>query len=264
MKVPIGGGTPVTIATGDSYPAGIAVDPSNAYYTMQFNQGPFYTINSVALDGGSVSTLADNQNSALAIASGAGTVYWTTEELGGGLLSIPAMGGTVATLAWNELSPSRLNVTSSNVVWVDTNANGAVMSLAINGGTVSTIAQSVWPNGVCVDATNVYWTTTPDGDIGVAGNGFVVGQGVTGGSPATLASELNTPGEIVTDGESLYWAEYGEQDLTGAIATLPVAGGAVTTLAAQQGAPAGIAIGGGNVFWVNAGGQHEIMQLELP
>jgi hypothetical protein len=69
VKVPIAGGVPTTLASGQD-PGGIAVDGTNVY----FNEGGG-TVGSVPLAGGSVTTLASDGSEVL-IAVDATSVYW--------------------------------------------------------------------------------------------------------------------------------------------------------------------------------------------
>ena len=81
MKVPIGGGTPTIIASGQSFPFGIAIDDTYVYWTNNgTNAGG--TVMKAPIAGDSVTTLASGQNFPLGIAVDGTSVYWTN-NLGG-------------------------------------------------------------------------------------------------------------------------------------------------------------------------------------
>ncbi len=71
MTVPIGGGIPRVIASGES-PNGIAVDGASVYWTNYFDG----TVLKVPLGGGSPTTIASRGVGPVAIAVDAASVYW--------------------------------------------------------------------------------------------------------------------------------------------------------------------------------------------
>jgi hypothetical protein len=75
VKLPRAGGAPVTLATGDYDPTGIAVDGAYVYWTNE--QGiDQSSVRRVPIVGGAVETLASNQGDATAIAVDDKNVYW--------------------------------------------------------------------------------------------------------------------------------------------------------------------------------------------
>ncbi len=259
-KVPIGGGTAATVVTSNGIAGGVSVDSSAIYYEVEVS-GSGTSILSVPIAGGTPTTLAGGQSSALCIAVANDTVYWATEDLYGEVYSLPVAGGFPTMLAENQPSPIAVLAEGSAIYWVNTNGSGAVMRYDLAGSEATTIIAQSWPSGVAVDSENIYWTTMPNGAYGGT-NGQVFSLPLSGGSPATLASNLVTPRPIVQYGQSLYWAEWGAGQGRGAIATVPVGGGTVITLAPGQGFPNAMTLSGNNLLWVNLG-SGEVQQLIL-
>ena len=93
MKSALDGGGATTLASGQSYPLGLASDARNVYWTSGFNDG---TVMKLSLDGGEPVTLASGQNQPYAIVSDARNVYWADN---GSVMKVPIDGGVPTTLA---------------------------------------------------------------------------------------------------------------------------------------------------------------------
>jgi hypothetical protein len=83
MRMPLGGGTATTIASGQHDPAAIAVDGTNVYWGNAGTQSAGYLDGSIMkapLDGGTPVTLATGGGGVYGIAVDATSVYWTTQN----------------------------------------------------------------------------------------------------------------------------------------------------------------------------------------
>lgn len=133
-KVPIGGGTPVAVASGQLGAVSLAANATSLYWTSD------ETIDSAPIgglpDGGAPAVLATSTQATVeALAIDATNVYWV--DNGGGVSKAPIGGGgpTVA-LASGQLAPVAVAVDATSVYWANqgTAANnysdGAIVKMA--------------------------------------------------------------------------------------------------------------------------------------
>ncbi len=210
MTVSKDGGTPITLASGQSAPQGIAVDETNVYWT---DYGPYEG------DGG-VGGFKENE---------------------GKVMKVPKDGGTPVTLASGQTTPWGIAVDATHVYWGTKNA---VMKVAKDGGAPITLASGLQAADIAVDATSVYCrgvnnlfkvprgggapviiaTEAAGMPGGIATDGFNIyfgsGHGadlpavyrvpVGGGSATVIAveptgSRWNGPYDVAVDATSVYW-----------------------------------------------------------
>jgi hypothetical protein len=135
MSVPIGGGTPTTLATGLTGPVDLVVDATSVYWLDQSTQ----SVMKVALGGGTPITLYTT-----------GTAGGISQQLGcsfnqfdlaldstsvyflgcgeGDVLSVPIGGGTPTTLASYQTLATAIAVTATSLYWFDGAQQGLVPS----------------------------------------------------------------------------------------------------------------------------------------
>jgi hypothetical protein len=202
MKLPLGGNMPITLASGQELPTGIAIDSMSVYWTNSGTTETNGTVMSVPIAGGSAATLFSNQNTptAIAVSSSTQNVYWSVF-------------GTT-------------NMRGNNY-----NNDGAVLYGSIDGGSPLTIASGqLQPDAIAVDPTNVYWTNTgefnPMGQGGpVPSTGSAAYAPLNGGMPVTVSTGEDWPTAVVSDTSFVYWLDTGSTQNNGSINGAPLAGG---------------------------------------
>lgn len=244
--------------------ASLSLSGSDADSTghIYWTDGGLGTVNSVPIDGGSVTALAFGQNSPHGVAVDRTHVYWTNagtsgEGVDGSVNEAPiGGGGAVTTLASGQIAPLSVAVDGRHVYWANSSAGtdlpGTVNEVPIDGGSVTTLASGeAYPWSVAVDGADVYW-------VNFGGNGAVKKVPVGGGGVTTLAIRQGAS-LVAVDGTHIYWAN------DRSVREMPLAGGSVTTLAIAQSAITAIAVDNTHVYWVTLGtGDHTGKVKKVP
>jgi hypothetical protein len=199
MKVPVGGGTPVAIASGVDTPFGLAVDGTNVYFTTIGNA---HAVMVVPVTGGTPAVFAKG-TSPWAITVQGDHVYWTDD---GSVFSAPKSGvgaGGPTALATGQSFPFSIAADASNVYWTNASGDGALLSVPSTGGTPKTLASAIGMARLAIDASNAYLSTPGPS----SNDGAILRLPLAGGSATTLVSGLTTPEGIAVDGSSVYWVD---------------------------------------------------------
>lgn len=205
VAVPLDGGTPTTLASGQGGARKVAALPlpftpgshaTNVYWTVD-GLGVWM----VPVSGGTPIKVSPQPGLLpMGIAVDSLNVYWTTNASGpsGYVWQTPLDGGPVGRLVSNTGGPRGVAADGKNVYWADP-LLGTVTSIPVGGGVVTTVASGQdAPSDIALDDAYVYWTNARS-----VVKAPLVG-GVDGGVPITLTT-ASGGGNIAVDSTSVYY-----------------------------------------------------------
>jgi len=249
LSIPLGGGTPTTLASNQSYGLGITVSNGVVYWTDNGTGA----VMQEPVGGGTISTFGTG-GYVWGVAASATSVYWASASTGtGGTITGKAIGGTSQFLVASGQNQSQwLALDSTSVYWTDWGqcpsdggtCNGAVVKAPLAGGAPTTLAAGRGqPTGIATDGTNVYWADS--------NNHALLSVPVGGGSITTVASG-GTPIAVAIDASFVYWTSYA----TASILKAPLgSSGQAVTLVSSLNSPQAIAVDGTSVYWATYSGE---------
>jgi hypothetical protein len=224
LKVPLTGGTPVTVGTGGGF-NGVRVDSTNVYW--EADQGG---ILKESLAGGApVTIVPDTRIDIFTIDPTNVYVLEGAYSSSAAVVKAPLAGGSPMTLAsgGDVRAPTAVAVDETSVYWANysnsgsisdggsISNSGSIVKVPIAGGAISTLASGLnYPIGIAVDGFNVYFITEGSAPGGVVTQaGTVMRVPITGGAPTTLwsapvdpdAGAALIPAGIAVDANNVYW-----------------------------------------------------------
>jgi hypothetical protein len=206
--------------------------------------------------------LAGGRDCPIDLRVNAGAVTWVDQgslqnsAQDGVVATIPAAGcanpdACMTVLASDQASPSAVEVVNGNVYWASV-YDGAVWYLPAGQSTREIFAAGQdWPRWLAADETALYWINS--GSLG-ASNGEVrrswLDEPGVGGMP--IVSALESPLAITLNDFTVYWTNYGVNDIDGHVMRADVTGTPWEVIAQNQSAPRGIAASDAFVYWANS------------
>lgn len=261
VKVPLAGGSPVTISSGDESPMGLALDAASVWFTSGGASHGAGVITRVGKDGSGKSVQARGLEWPNGIAVDDGAVYWAEggngdgssapdDRAGARVMRLEKSTGETSALAIRQRNPESVAVDATHVYWTNSGgamgAAGGVMRVSKTGGAPQILAAAddaipaTYPSsGVALSATDVFWTSTK--------SGRVMAVPKLGGAPRELSRELEGPLSIATDATFVYWTN----PWTRRVLRAPLGGGPVETIVESRMAPWAISTTSDRVFVTN-------------
>ncbi|MEZ4370608.1 MAG: hypothetical protein R3B07_07275 [Polyangiaceae bacterium] len=208
----------------------------------------------------------------LGIAADGTDVYWVNGE--GGTIERAPRGTTASatSVVTGLINPTDLVLVADEIVFVEETASGRVGKVAKTGGSVTDVAAGLTPTALTGDSAGLFWTTaasifnatdsrTAKNPQGVcldathvyfseAFNGALVRMPRDLGSAEsklTLTTSQVNPTAVAVNDAELYWTA---RDASGGVFAIPKAGGAIRTLE-TGGEPWDVEVDATHVYWLS-------------
>ena len=199
QRIPVGGGAPITVASGREFKRTLALDSTHIYFSDA--EG----VRRVLKAGGTPDTLAAGYD-ITKLALDDDYVYWTEWVGGDAIRRAPKEGGVVDTLLSDSGldGPWGIAVDDTHVYWTEM-GSGQARRMPKTGGTPDDLVSPdsfYWGMDIAVDGTDVYWMDTgggPNGRLRKAPKG--------GGAVENLALGLSACTGLNLTATHVYWGD---------------------------------------------------------
>lgn len=255
-----GNGTTNVLATGlacaPSTGTDIVLDGNTVFWISSTNSPDTYVIRATPISGGMSATVTTTLVPVVALAGGAGKLYWMENPFptSGAIRSIPTTGGAITptTVVSSLVSDANTFAVDNAAVYYATpnfplTMPEKLLATLLAGGSTTMLSSSISrPIKLTAAGGQVLWID------GSAVNAIPVG----GGTPNALATTSNTPLDLLINGSNALWTEstgtaHGE---TGAIKSVALTGGTPSTLYQGGDAPRHLAIDtSSQINWTEGG-----------
>jgi sugar lactone lactonase YvrE len=234
VRVPLGGGELVPLATNLARPSSIAVDESYVYWTDVLSG----QVLRLPKEGGTPEQLGPWQHNPEVVVARAEGVYWLNRgNPDDGEVVFLAKGTTEPKILVGSLhDASHLAVDGTSLWWMTDSPTGSLSKAPIGGSPIAFFTAVDTPRGIALDATGVF----------IASAGEIRRSSKDGGPLETIASPAVAEGMALTS-TFLYWAS-----LSQGVNKVPLHGGESVhvgddTLALD------VAVDDACVYWIGSG-----------
>jgi hypothetical protein len=189
-------------------------------------------------------------------------LFWFDHEVSGaprGLMSVAKSGGHPKLLFAGDQQQVNRFVADDTGVYVTDMNGGRVLRVPLDGGAFDVIAEGQdSPNGIAVDATDVYWTTAntnvafEDAGSGkvtmtsAGRGGAILHRSKKGGKTSVLAAGIDFPVALAVDAKSAYVETAIVKPGVGRVSKK---GGPITFFQWEEAGVMAFAVGEARVFW---------------
>jgi hypothetical protein len=154
LSVPVGGGSPTPIWSGNKFPYTIAMDGLNVYWGVFNNNLGIYKVPFAT--GSPVTEFVSGYNNTQGVAADGTSIYFTTYLTSGGVYKTDPNGTSVVPLTTGLPRPFGIAV-DSNYAYVTTLT--AVVRVPLSGGAAVPLASDNTPQQIAVDSKAIYWAS---------------------------------------------------------------------------------------------------------
>jgi hypothetical protein len=251
-KLPLGGGCPGAIVTGQPSPHAVVSDGTNVFFGNQGSGGATGTIQRVSVNGGALTPIATMQSNPLEIVLDTTNVYWANSGDGSVWKSDKTTPNPIKLAGpLGQGHANHLRVDATNVYFTD-HTTGVVSKVPIAGGNVTNVT-STGLQGlgfIAIDSKNAYF--------GVGTSIQTAGLSGMGATPTNVVPNLPRVNGLETDGTNLWYVVASNTQqwspMSGEIHRVTVGGQSDKILASMQNGPNCISVDSTSVYWINTGG----------